>query len=173
MRVGYFTCKCPGCPHTDETMDHLFQCPNKSLLQTRTSLLTSLRSSGLKQGWPRAVLDAIIQLLQAQLDASEPTLPSHPQIRRAVESQIQIGIHLLPRRFISRHWITVLEEFQVKFPRAKITSLLRSIWIDFSDGIWRARNELVHRRENEHRLASSKNYNSKLLWFLENTHVIP
>jgi hypothetical protein len=126
-----------------------------------------------KTGWPRAVLDAIIQLIQDHLDTTSPTLPCQLQIRQAVKSQIKIGLHLLPHGFISRHWVSLLEDFQTKYPRAKVTSLLCSIWIDFTDAIWHAQNKLVHQQENPHRLASAKSYSSRLLWYLENSHVIP
>ena len=66
----------------------------------------------------------------------------------------------------------MLEDFDVKRPRTKITSLLRAIWIDYTDTIWRARNDLLHHQQNEHRRAVSQNYNTRLRWFLDNQHVL-
>lgn len=67
--------QCPGCPHPDETIDHhLFQCPNRTLSEECSSLLSSLRKEGLKLGWPRPVLDGIIQLIQDFIEGSPPTL---------------------------------------------------------------------------------------------------
>ena len=89
-----------------------------------------------------------------------------------MESQLDIGIHLIPRGFLSTRWIEVLQEFQVKYARSKLTKLLRFIWIDFTDKLWRARNDLVHHQENAYRLETARNYNSRLLWYLENPHVL-
>jgi hypothetical protein len=58
-----------------ETIDHhLFQCPNRTLSEECSSLLSSLRKEGLKLGWPRPVLDGIIHLIQDFIEGSPPTL---------------------------------------------------------------------------------------------------
>lgn len=126
----------------------------------------------MKKGWPRVIVEAILQLLIDFSEESTPTPPSHPQILSAVQSQMEIGIKLLPRGFISKQWLQLLEHFDVKRPRTKITSLLRAIWIDYTDAVWRARNDLLHRQQNEHQQATSLNYTTRLRWFLEHPHVL-
>ena len=164
--------QCPGCPHPDETLDHLFRCTNPRQVEQRRTLLLSLRKAGLAKGWPRAILEALLQLLQDFVDGEQPSLPSHPQIRVAVESQIRIGIHLIPRGFLSTEWTSALESFQVCRPRTKITSLLRFLLLDYTDALWRSRNDILHHQENATQQATARNYNTRLQWYLENQHVI-
>lgn len=165
--------QCPGCPHPDETIDHhLFQCPNRTLSEECSSLLSSLRKEGLKLGWPRPVLDGIIQLIQDFIEGSPPTLPQHPHIWVAVEAQIAIGVQLLPCGFLSNRWIEILEDFHVRYPQVKITSFLCLLWLEFTDKLWCTRNEIVHHQENANCLSLSQNYKSRLRWYLENTHVL-
>ena len=164
--------QCPGCPHPDETLDHLFRCTNPRQVEARHTLLLSLRKAGLAKGWPRAILEALLQLLQDYVNGEQPHLPSTPQIRAAVESQIRIGIHLIPRGFLSTEWTSALESFQVSRPQTKITSLLRSLLLDYTDALWRSRNDILHRQENANQQATARNYNTRLQWYLENQHVI-
>ena len=79
--------------------------------------------------------------------------------------------HLIPRRFLSTEWTSALESFQVR-PRTKITSILRSLLLDYTDPLWRSRNDILHHQENANQQAMARNYNTRLLWYLENQHVI-
>ena len=56
--------QCPGCPHPNETLDHLFHCTNPFQVEERRTLLLSLRKAGLTKGWPHVILEALLQLLQ-------------------------------------------------------------------------------------------------------------
>ena len=53
-----------------------------------------------------------------------------------------------------------------------MATLLRLIWFDFTDVIWRNRNEIAHERENNVRQMENTTWANKLLWYLENRHVI-
>ena len=141
-------------------------------MEARSTLLVSLRKAGLAKGWNRAILEALLQLLLDFITGAQPQLPSHPQIRAAVKSQIEIGINLIPRGFLSTAWTSALEAFQVSRPRTKVTSLIRSLLLDYTDSLWRIRNDILHRQENENRQATARNINSRLLWYLENPHVL-
>lgn len=140
--------QCPGCPHPEETLDHLFRCPNPRQVEEWQTLLLHLRKAGLTKGWPSVILEALLRLLQDFVTGDQPTLTSNPQIRAAVESHIiSIGIHLIPCGFLSKAWALALESFQVGRPRTKITSLLRSLLLDYTDASWRSRNDILHRHK--------------------------
>ena len=49
---------------------------------------------------------------------------------------------------------------------------LQLIWFDFTDVIWRNRNEIAHERENNARQMENTTWANKLVWYLENRHVI-
>jgi hypothetical protein len=55
---------------------------------------------------------------------------------------------------------------------SQMAGLLRLIWFDFTDVIWRNRNEIAHERENNARQVENTTWANKLLWYLENMHVI-
>ena len=78
-------------------------------------------------------MEAISKMLYEYVNAKQITIPEHPGIAQAVKAQIEIGVKLLPRGLLATHWITVLEEFSVDKPDQKIASLLKSIWIDFTE----------------------------------------
>ena len=164
--------QCPGCPHPDETLDHLFRCPNIVMRKRRDTLLLDLRTSGRKQGWPRPILEALWTIIHDFCEGQATTLPQHPQIREAVTAQLDIGINLLPRGFLSTRWLYLLEEFGVERPQSKITLFLHTLWFSFTLPLWQTRNDIVHRQENLHRQANLLNNCAQLRWFLDNPHVL-
>ena len=54
---------CPGCKCTDEKLDHMFRCPNKTITNKRDKLLIALRERSLNIGFPRPVMEALSKLL--------------------------------------------------------------------------------------------------------------
>ena len=106
------------------------------------------------------------------VNSNTPTLPAHPTLDAAVQSQITIGVHLLPRGFLSNCWLTALKEFGVEHPERKIAAVLKLIWFVFTDVIWRNRNEIVHDGDNHAWQVEQSTWATKLLWYLENKHVI-
>ena len=163
---------CPGCVCPDETLEHTLRCPNKTLAKERDILLIALRTKGLKIGIPRAIMEAISKLLYEYVNAKRLSIPDHPGIAQAVKAQIDIGIKLLPRGFLATQWITVLEEFSVDKPDQKIASLLKSIWIEFTDKLWHNRNRVAHQKGNQTNQEDAQSWAAKLAWFLDNPHVI-
>ena len=161
------TKQCPSCPHSDETLDHLFHCPHPALLAKREELLEHLRKKGLKVGTPRVVMDTIVILIQAYFTGSlPPTSSTSPSITLALETQIQIGLEYLPRGFLATHWIDALEEHGCPFPHRTLAHLVHTLWIDVTDSLWRTRNTITHNGVNLNTLAQERELDSRLRWYL-------
>lgn len=76
----------PGCLCSDETLTHLFQCPNRNLTLIRDSLLVGLRTKGMKLGVPRVIMETITALLSTLIPAgcSYSSRTPRPSIGSAV-----------------------------------------------------------------------------------------
>jgi hypothetical protein len=141
-------------------------------MKQKDTLINELRSKGMAKGIPRAIMEALCRMLYDVINSNTPTLPDHPTLKAAVQSQINIGAHLLPRGFLSDCWLTALKDFGVEHPEPKIAAVLKLIWFDFTDVIWRNRNAVVHDGDNQARQMEQNTWAAKLLWYLENKHVI-
>ena len=155
---------CPSCPCHDESMDHIFQCPHRGLMMKKDDLINLVRSKGIQSGIPRAIMEAICHLLYNFVHGITPTVPEHPSIA-AVHSQIRIGICLFPRGFFSVPWIATLRD-------QKISKLLKLFWLEFTNKLWRNRNKIAHLIDSRAQHQDQETWASKLLWYLENSHVI-
>ena len=149
---------CPGCPCADETIDHMFRCQNKQLSTKRDALDNSLSRKGMKLGVPRAIMEALSKLIYDYTNAKTPSIPAHQGIATAVRAQIRIGLHLLPQGFIATEWIQVIEDFSIGRPERKVASILKTLWLDFTDQLWRNRNAIAHAKENLNSLAEAQEH---------------
>ena len=161
----------PGCTHTDETLDHMFHCKNPQLI-LREVVIIELRKKSLCLGLPRVVVDTLTQLLQDYTLNRPPVLPRHDQLRQVVESQLRIGIRMLPRGFLSKQWVDLLADFSISFPTRKMLEFLRLLWLDFVEPLWKARNEIAHQRANLNAQAADSAITDGLYWYLDNSHVV-
>ena len=98
--------------------------------------------------------------------------PTREELAAAVKAQQKIGIHLFPRGFLATEWTELLDEFAVTHPERKITYLLKLLWMDFTYPLWRSRNTLAHKQRNLTQQAEEGSLAARLLWFLENSHVL-
>ena len=131
--------------HPDETMEHMFKCTNQRLMTKKDELINDIRKKGMAKGIPRAIMEVVCRRLYNFIHSNPPT---NPTLAAAVESQIAIGLRFLPQGDTIKGWLTAFRDFGVKHPERKMAGLLRLIWYDFTDVIWRNRNEIVHEREN-------------------------
>ena len=164
--------QCPGCPCPDETMDHLYQCSNTAAKKTRDEALATVRRKGMSYGIPRAIMEVIITLLYDFTQSTNTVPPQHPRLAAAVKAQQRIGIHLFPRGFLATEWTELLDEFAVTHPERKISYLLKLLWMDFTYPLWQSRNTLAHTQRNLTQQAEEGSLAARLLWFLENSHVL-
>ena len=166
--------QCPGCLCPDETTDHIFHCTNRVLVHKREELLLNLRKKWLAAGIPRVITDALYNLLFAYLKRKAPPSHPHPEIARAIAAQIRIGIELIPRGFLAQEWTTLLESFSIGRTEGKMMKVLNSLWLDFTDQVWRARNDIAHKKESLSRQAEDETWKTQLEWFLTHPqHISP
>ena len=116
-------------------------------------------------GIPRAIAEALYGLLFAYVKGTEPPSHSNPQIAQAIAAQIRIGIEFIPRGFLARDWTTVLENFSVERADSKMGKVLTNMWLEFTDQIWRTRNDIAHNKESLSRQAEEESWRTKLEWF--------
>jgi hypothetical protein len=141
-------------------------------MEKKDELINDIRKKGMAKGIPRAIMEAVCHSLYDFVHSNTLTIPENPILAAAVESQNSIGLRLLPRGILSEKWLTALREFGVAHPERKMAGLLRLIWFDFTDVIWRNRNERAHERENNVQQAENTTWANKLSWYLRNRHVI-
>lgn len=135
-------------------------------------LIVGFRTKGIAAGIPRSIIEAISGLLYALVHETKVPVPEHPGIAAAVHAQLSVGLHLLPRGFIVTRWLDLLEEFGIQHPERKLSGLLKRIWLEFTDQIWKNRNEVMHSKESKTRQHEDDLLAEKLVWFLDNKHVI-
>jgi hypothetical protein len=123
-------------------------------------------------GIPRVITDALYGLVFAYVMSTEPPTHSHPGIAQAIAAQIRIGIELIPRGFLAQEWTTLLETFSVERADGKMMKVLSTLWLDFTDQIWRARNDIAHKKESLSRQAEEETWKTQLEWFLTHPHSI-
>ena len=111
-------------------------------------------------------MEAICPLLDDFIHGLTPRLPEHPSLVTAVRSQLDIGIQLLPRGFISMKW--TLDNFRVEHPERMFSKILRMIWFEFTDALWR--NRIAHLEVSRTRHHGQETWESKLQWYLDNPH---
>ena len=83
--------QCPGCPCGDETIAHLFKCPNSRMVSKRKEIIAALLKKGL---WKlsRKILCTVAEIME-QYSEGEEIKPStkHPDVLRAVHAQGELG----------------------------------------------------------------------------------
>ena len=164
--------QCPGCGQPDETMDHLFQCTNKILMEKKDNLINIVRSKGLKLGVPRVLMEAICRMLYDFVHAREPVIPDHPGIAEAVQSQLRVGMNLLPRGFLSATWYDLMHDFGVPYPERKLSGILKLLWFEFTQILWQNRNEILHKQQNMTQQMDNESMVSKLTRYLADPLVL-
>ena len=164
--------QCPGCHCPDETFEHLFRCKNKKLHKTRIELVGALRTKLLCTGIPWIMVEAIYNMLTEYMNGQKINIPEHQSIAVAMRSQIRVGVHLFPRGFLTVAWVQALEDLSIPHPERKAAILLKSLWMELVDKLWRCRNNIAHDKQNLTRKADDETLATRLIWFLENTQVI-
>ena len=163
---------CPGCSDEDETFDHLFHCPHPLLASAREEIISALRKKGLKRHIPRPFLDCITTIFTTHFATTRQDTPGHPQLATALEAQSRIGTDMFFRGYLAAAWTIALEDLGADHPPRVMLWLLRFIWFDCVDTLWRARNNILHHHKNEHDLmVDSRNFDT-LHWFLNNSEAL-
>ena len=159
--------QCPGCPHPDETFEHLVHCPHPLLQAKREEIIAALRKKGLKLRAPRALLDFLVSTILgsgSHINDDDGTSPLH----RALASQKRIGLLMTLRGFLATEWTTYLRSCGLSYPSRTMAWILRFLWFDSFDALWRIRNDILHRQQNDYSNLEDSRLQERLHWFLDN-----
>ena len=161
---------CPGCPCTDETLTHVFQCPNPSIRAACRKALAQMKKVGKKKKIPSRIMDAICHFLQVESNGDNKfhQTTHHCTVTTAIDQQLRIGSHMLPRGFLAKAWYTAIAETGCQSPDIKMNALQRIIWDCWSNPIWKTRNEVLHGPNSRYGYALEQSLSAKLLWFQQN-----
>ena len=160
--------QCPACTHQDETLDHLFHCQHPALTRTRETALTTLVQKGKTLRIPHIFTDTIRGMLWAYFNEQDYNPPQRNQLLiEAVNAQKLIGLHLVPRGYLAKHWLRALQSL-CEHAERKLASLIYFIWIEITDSLWKARNDIVHHGNNLNRQADESRIDRSLIWYHTN-----
>jgi hypothetical protein len=76
------------------------------------------------------------------------------------------------RGFLTKNWTCALDKLGVDHAPCIISWLLRFIWFDCTDLLWREWNHILHRSQNNHHQLESTRLNDRLQWFLDHRHLL-
>ena len=158
--------QCPACAHPDETLDHLFHCTHPALMRSRDQTLTSVRSKGRALGITAIVVQAICGLIFEYYYGTPYVMKRRNNaVEAAIEEQRNIGIQFIPRGYLGKQWRQTLLAMNCENADRKLATFLYSVWVDSTDAIWRARNDIVHHGNNLNRQADESRIDRRLRWF--------
>ena len=168
-RVTQIT-QCPGCHHRDETMDHLFHCPNLVIRRTIDERLRALSTFFVKSRISRRFSVPFLEFLLAYFAQNPEPHTIHTLAQEAFQGQMDIGQNLLLRGFISVEWLHLLRHTRHDRPEIIMTNIVWFLWHEVVIPIWKARNDLLHRSQNLTTSATETKLDERLCWFLDNKH---
>ncbi len=167
-RVTHIT-QCPGCNHHDETMDHLFHCPNPTIRKTIDEQLKALSKFLQKSRVSRQFSSVpFLEFLLAYLAQNNEPFTINTFAQEAFQSQMDIGQHLFIRGFLSIEWLHLLRHTHHDRLENVLTNIIGLLWHEFITPIWKVRNNILHRSKNLTTSATEARLDDKLRWFLDN-----
>ena len=168
-RVTHIT-QCPGCNHRDETMDHLFHCPNPVIRNIISERLRALSQFLVKSRVSRSFSVPFLEFLLAYLAQNADPSTINAFAQEAFQSQMDIGQSLFVRGLLSVEWLYLLRHTRHERPENVLTNIIWFLWHDFVIPIWKVRNNLLHRSKNLTTSAVEARLDDRLGWFLDNKH---
>lgn len=162
--------QCPGCPCTDETMEHLSQCPNEKMSKSREEAMARIKKLARKRRIPQEVATAFCHIIHtASSGGKHFFLPTFsPAIKKAVEDQKRIGFHLMLRGFLAKSWADALKDSGIKSKVERaMNKLQRLIWMEWIEPIWKTRCDILHRGRNEYDAVKDAKLSADIVWYVE------
>ena len=156
--------QCPGCGTTDETIDHMLRCPNEQMQAVRTQAIIKIREAGIKQGLPSGFMTSVQQYLRLLLLASDETPDT--DLTRILESEQAIGHMMFARGFLSSRWLVLLRSFNSQRPVQKLARLIRLLWDQIFEPLWKTRNDILHRHHNYVSENTHAQLGDRLIWYI-------
>ena len=164
--------QCPGCSQPDETVEHVFRCPNPLMKKRRKEIVADLRKKRGKNKIPKSAMGILIDMVSHVFQGKRLFDSSKYDGRqqKVIASQQAIGLHLLPRGYVSTEWYTHLKFLGVSNPKRRVDSMLKMIWHDIFDPLWDQRNRILHDETNKYNVAEDKALSTRLTWYVRNKH---
>jgi hypothetical protein len=164
------TNQCPRCKCNDKTFDHLLQCPNLSITETRKGILTQMRTTGIKLRARKDVLNAITQTLTTYTEGKlEPTNCQYKaEIATAVSYQQKIGIDMMARGFLSKQSLHTIQPS--RNPTRTMNKIQRLIWMEFFEPV-------IKQKQNtppyhQYTQADNEKLTESIIWYCDNHHLL-
>ena len=136
--------QCPGCECKDETILHLFRCPNPQMQKKRVEIIQQFQKKGLKKKVPRDVMEAFCHVIRVECKGEDnfEKRSFGPVIKNAIRQQQDIGIHLMLRDFLAQGWMTAISAAGSSHPERRMNTLQHMIWDTIMDPLWQERNTI-------------------------------
>ena len=89
-------------------------------------------------------------------------------LQYALDTQARIGLMMTLRGFLATGWTSYLRSCGLSYPTRTMAWILRFLWLESADALWRTRNDILHRQQNEHSHLDDLRLQERLHWFLDN-----
>jgi hypothetical protein len=136
--------RCPCCGADDETQLHLFTCAQPDMTRARTAALVSMAAHLQECGVPKQLHRTFMDLVKHYL--LDQPLPNDlpPDILAALNEQLQFGIDLTLRGYLSNKWVHAMANHTAGHIDRKMTALYTGLWTFLFEPIWQQRNNILH-----------------------------
>ena len=164
--------QCPGCNCADETLTHVFRCPNKLMKKMRREKIDQMRKKGIKEGVPRNIINAYCDVLHVAmtphatpLNIAEYSTP----VQDAIAQQQAIGLNMMIRGFLANGWMAALVDSGTPYPERRMKTLQLLTWDDLAFPMWLQRNDILHEdTSNKYNRKEDSLLSAKITWYQQN-----
>ena len=136
--------QCPGCPCGDETIAHLFKCPNSRMVSKRDEIIAALRKKGLRK-LSRKILCTVAEIMEQYSEGEEikPTT-KHPDVLRAVHAQGELGSwEDFFRGYLVKEWKAAFHATHNSDADMQFDQFQQMMWFDIAWPQWMERNQVA------------------------------
>ena len=137
--------QCPGCHCGDETIAHIFQCPNEQMIEKREEIVAALRKKGLRK-LSRQILYTVAEMIEQYAAGVEvnPQATNHPAVVAALKAQKKLGWEAFFRGYLVKEWLEAFRATHNTDAMQQFDQFQQMIWFDIAQPQWHARNRVAH-----------------------------
>ena len=137
--------QCPGCHCGDETIAHIFQCPNEQMIEKREEIVAALRKKGLRK-LSRQILYTVAEMIEQYAAGVEvnPQATNHPAVVAALKAQKRLGWEAFFRGYLVKEWLEAFRATHNTDAMQQFDQFQQMIWFDIAQPQWHARNRVAH-----------------------------
>ena len=159
--------QCPGCPCGDETIAHLFKCPNPKMVSKREEIIAALRKKGLRK-MSRKILCTVADIIEQYAAGEEinPTTTQHPAVLDAIAAQGQLGSwEDFFRGYLVKEWKVALHRTHTCDADQQFDKFQQMIWFDIAWPQWLERNRVAKGPGSNADQLESEMLTRQLVWY--------